>query len=425
MRCRHIIAVVAGLALAVSGLSPASAAPGDLDAAFGADGRREIGFGASLSAEALAPMADGRLVTAGWTQNRSYVAGFGVVRLLADGRLDGGFGGGVIRIGFAGDAWATDVVVQGSGKAVVAGHLYAPGPEPGLGTEKVALARLTADGALDETFGGDGKVLTSVGGGATAAAIVRQPDGRYVVAGSAIDHLGQERSLLLRYRADGTPDGSFGHGGRVLGPAWSRAHDVDLVGDGRIVVAGASGDELMVARYLSSGELDRSFGDDGVVTIASRLTGGGVGQMYANDVLALPNGTLIVAGGEEGYRAECDAVGFPVIARLLPSGAVDDRFGVRRINPQAPDRCPYEEFQAVDRRIGGGFVAVGYVPWLVVGLHPGGALDHGFGSEGIVRDATDAWGAFDVAVNAAGGITVAGVYSDSTTRAAVMRYLDT
>ncbi len=421
---RHVFAALAGLTLVVSGVSPASAFPGELDATFGADGRREIAFGASLSAETVALMADGRLVTAGWTQNRRYVAGFSVVRLLADGRLDDRFGGGVVRIGFAGEAWATDVVVQASGKAVAAGYRYAPGPEPGLGTEKVALARLTADGSLDETFGGDGKVLTSVGDGATAAAIVRQPDGRYVVAGSAIDRLGRERSLLLRYRADGALDGSFGRRGKVLGPVGSHSHDVDLVGDGRVVVAGASGDELMVARYLSNGELDRSFGGDGVVTIASRLTGGGVGQMYANDVLALPNGKLVVAGGEEGYRAECDAVGFPVVTRLLASGAVDDRFGVRRINPRAPDRCPNEEFQAVDRRIGRGFVAVGYVPWLVVGLHPGGALDRGFGSEGIVRDATDAWGAFDVAVNAAGRITVVGVYSDSTTRAAVMRYLD-
>jgi uncharacterized delta-60 repeat protein len=65
-------------------------------------------------------------------------------------------------------------------------------------------------------------------------------------------------------------DRGFGHGGRVTAPAslrrpWSREPVRVAEGPGgEIVVAGAQ----RVNRYLADGEPDRSFGDDGAVTVA-------------------------------------------------------------------------------------------------------------------------------------------------------------
>ncbi|MGH8566274.1 MAG: delta-60 repeat domain-containing protein [Gammaproteobacteria bacterium] len=81
-------------------------------------------------------------------------------------------------------------------------------------------------GDLDTTFDADGLVLMhfgridddSVGGrNDFANAVAVQPDGKLVVAGSSEASGGSNLVLALaRYNPDGTPDTSFGTGGRVL-----------------------------------------------------------------------------------------------------------------------------------------------------------------------------------------------------------------
>ena len=426
MSTRRLVPAALGFALVVVMGDPATAASGVLDPAFGVGGRVEVLISRSAWAEALSLMPDGRIVATGWAQNSVYDAGFAAARLLPNGAPDPSFSGdGMTRVGFGGEAWATDVVVQRSGKVVVAGYAYLPGPEPGYGTTKVALARLLPDGSLDPRFSSDGKVLTGVSGDAAAAAIVQQPDLRFVVAGSVSTPDYQQRLLLARYLPNGRLDGSFGTGGKVLGQG--AATDVVLLPDGAIVVTGTLGDDLMVARYLPDGTIDRSFGVDGVITTPSTFAS--FGHIHGNAVIVLPSGHLVVVGGVEGYRGECDAVGMPFIARYLADGSLDPDFGVRRINPTAPDPCPYDEFQAVARRAGGGLVAVGYGPLLIVGMHPLGALDADFGTGGIIRDTwdTSGWGflgAWDVAVQADGRIVAAGAISRTNSSIVVTRYLD-
>lgn len=426
MLTRRLVPAALGFALVVLTGDPATAVSGVLDPAFGAGGRVEVLIARSAAAEALALMSDGRIVTVGWAQNSVYDAGFAAARLLPDGALDPSFSGdGVTRVGFGSEAWATDVVVQPSGKVVMTGSVYVPGAEPGYGTTKVALARLLPDGRLDPRFSGDGKVLTGFSGDATATAIVRQPDSRFVVAGEVRTPDYRQRLMLVRYLPNGLLDGSFGTGGKVVGRG--AATDVEVLPDGKIVVTGTWGDELMLARYLPDGTIDRSFGVEGITTTPSTFAN--FGQIHANDVIVLPSGHLVVVGGDEGYRSECDAVGMPIIARYLGDGSLDPAFGVRRINPIAPDRCPNDEFQAVARRAGGGLVAVGYGPLLVVGMHPLGALDADFGTGGIIRDTwdTSGWGflgAWDVVVQGDGAIVAAGAISRTNSSIVLTRYLD-
>ena len=47
-----------------------------------------------------------------------------------------------------------------------------------------ALVRYNADGSLDTTFDGDGKVITPIGSSATASSLIIQSDSKLVVAGS-------------------------------------------------------------------------------------------------------------------------------------------------------------------------------------------------------------------------------------------------
>ena len=70
-------------------------------------------------------------------------------------------------------------------------------------------------GQLDASFGGDGRVTTDVtAGGDFAAEVAIQADGKIVVVGGA--HWERDPDfVVLRYNADGTLDSTFGGDGRV------------------------------------------------------------------------------------------------------------------------------------------------------------------------------------------------------------------
>ena len=78
-------------------------------------------------------------------------------------------------------AWANALVIQPDGKLVAAGY--------GSNGHRFALARYTANGARDPSFGFNGVVRTLIGqgGGQIIWALVIQPDGKLVAAGSTGD----------------------------------------------------------------------------------------------------------------------------------------------------------------------------------------------------------------------------------------------
>jgi uncharacterized delta-60 repeat protein len=148
-------------------------------------------------ADALVAAPGGKIVVAG-SANRS----FHLARYLRSGALDRGFGvGGRVTTSFGGlYAAARSVVIQRDGKVVAGGSMRRAFPEP---YDSVALARYTASGALDRSFGIGGKVTLDVLAGAdrsAALAIQRSatPRGtdRLIAAGQASDGFGQSDHLL-------------------------------------------------------------------------------------------------------------------------------------------------------------------------------------------------------------------------------------
>ncbi|MEZ0275090.1 MAG: choice-of-anchor D domain-containing protein, partial [Roseimicrobium sp.] len=93
---------------------------------------------------------------------------------------DFGDGGAVITpIGTASDL-ASSMVIQGDGKIIVVGSRLAAGG----GGAAFAVARYLPDGALDSSFNGTGKVVTSIGGVSDfASGVALQTDGKILVAG--------------------------------------------------------------------------------------------------------------------------------------------------------------------------------------------------------------------------------------------------
>ena len=76
--------------------------------------------------------------------------------------------------------------------------------------------------------------------------------------------------MLARYNSDGVPDSSFGKSGIVktdFAPGGEIINSVTMQPDGKIVAAGISNglgsSQVAVTRYLSNGNLDSTFNDDG------------------------------------------------------------------------------------------------------------------------------------------------------------------
>lgn len=132
------------------------------------------------------------LVVAVQKNDRIVVAGdydifrAGIARFTRDGRLDVSFhrdGVRSVRFGMGEKAF-TGLAIQSDGRIVASG--YAVPHEYGDPiVQRMLVARFLRDGDLDSTWGGDGRVSTTMPGGAIAHGLALQPDGKPVVAGEA------------------------------------------------------------------------------------------------------------------------------------------------------------------------------------------------------------------------------------------------
>jgi uncharacterized delta-60 repeat protein len=258
---------------------------GALDASFGTAGRVATTVGPGNDrAEAIALAPDGRIVVAGVAEADG---DFALARYLANGDLDASFGrGGTVTTDVAGGGdLAHAVLIQPDGAIVAAGTAQLGSG----GANAFALVRYLPNGDLDERFGDDGIVTTTFGPYDEARALVREPDGRLVAAGSTFTGEAFEFALA-RYGADGALDESFGDGGRVttaLGVGRALARQAD----GKYVVAGEGALDgvptFSLARYGTDGTLDPGFGNGGVTA-----TAGG----RAAALVIQPDGNLVAAG---------------------------------------------------------------------------------------------------------------------------------
>jgi uncharacterized delta-60 repeat protein len=111
---------------------------------------------------------------------------------------------------------------------------------------------LATGGQLDTSFGGGGKVTTDFAEGEFdgAYAVAIQADGKIVAAGQA----GGRFFALARYKPGGALDPSFGGDGKVTTRVgkYSGAYAVAIQADGKIVAAGYSEDRFALARYLAA-----------------------------------------------------------------------------------------------------------------------------------------------------------------------------
>lgn len=296
---------------------------GGLDPSFGNGGKLITPIGArNDQAMAVAVQPDGRIVVVGRSDQAATGADFLVLRYLADGTPDAGFGqGGAVITAFGADNdRALAVAIQPDGKIVVGGETQAGASTTGV---DFALARYLPHGQLDPGFGQGGKVVTAV-----SASTGR--DTIYALALPVVD--GEQRILAVggegnftaaRYRADGSLDTSFGDGGRIrslFNANIGAARAVVLLPGGEAVLAGGSVNDFAAVQLTRSGALDPSFGNGG--RFVHDLAQGNWDQATA--LVRQADGKLVLGGW--AYAGNSSSGDFAAL-RLLANGSLDTSFG--------------------------------------------------------------------------------------------------
>lgn len=324
----------------------------------------------------------------------------------APGKLDPGFGKGGVTVTAtapgAGEDGQNGLAIQRDGGILVGGS---SDMGDAAGGHQWRISRYTRNGELDGSFGAGGTVLTSMSsaGGFDEHVwnLALDRDGRLVAAGDAVTETGGFDIALARFNADGTLDTSFGTAGKVttaVGPGTrrDRAHDVAVLDDGKIVVAGfadmgpgAGRRNFMLARYNPDGTLDGSFGSGGIV-VTPVAPDDNNDIVTTNGVTVDPSGRIVVTGqanmgpGAGGFNS--------ALARYLPSGALDSSFGSGGIVTTAVASADnFDTLVGAAINADGKIVTAGVAEaeGLVLDLallryNPDGSLDASFGTGGKV-----------------------------------------
>jgi uncharacterized delta-60 repeat protein len=304
--------------------------------------------------------------------------------------LDPSFGGGGAVVFDVGGVDNTSfgyraLVIQDDGKIVVVGRGGAPADHD------LVAVRLLADGQLDPGFGDSGIATIDAGGtneGAIAVALV--PDGRVLVAG--FSRGAPDRGVVARLTATGALDPTFGGTGVVSSSAGVldalAFNGVAADALGRVVVAGqgrfsAGAFNLVAARFAVDGGLDPAFDGDGVAVFDVT----GADEFGALAEIA-PSGAIELVGqGYFGIARSFDGL----IVRVTPSGGLDPAFaagGVLAVDYGSTDRFFSFSRDGAGRLLAGGVARQlsGTNDDLVIArFTEAGAVDPAFGTGGAVK----------------------------------------
>ncbi len=276
-----------------------------LGTSFGQPGANDPTFdpgtGANATVEAIALQPDGKILIGGYFFAYNGTSQFGITRLSSDGVLDAEFTIGTgTGPGPSGHAEVLAIVLQPDGKVLIAGSFANYNGYP-----RKNIARLNGDGTVDLSF--------TPGSGASTIinCMALQEDGKILIGGNFTLYNGTAARYVARLNSDGSLDTGFSSG---TGANWN-VSALALQPDGKILIGGQF-DEYngtprnYMVRLNSDGSLDPSF---------DPVTGA---DDFLHSIALQDDGKILIGGEFETYN------GMPRnhIARLNSDGSLDPSF---------------------------------------------------------------------------------------------------
>ena len=244
-------------------------------------------------------------------------------------------------------------------------------------------------GALDTTFSNDGLIITAFTETSDDGfGVCVKPDGKIVVCGKSYTSVEDNYDFALaQYHIDGSLDNSFGGDGKVvmaIGGDVDEAYDIAVQSDGKVIATGITkGDDLSIdivsARYNLDGSLDTGFGDGGLV-----IHNFNAEPAYSQSIVVLPDDKILIAG----YITELGFRSFTVI-KYNSDGSLDETFGTDGISILPYEANNSSNFIDIAVQADGKIVAAGSVnagddwDFSVLRLNADGEFDETFSSDGI------------------------------------------
>lgn len=375
--CAILTTIVSVLMLTAPAM--AHAAAGDLDASFGTAGKvtTNIQAGGIDRPLGIAVQSDGKIVVAMESPSLTQVH---VARYTKDGAPDTGFAGdGVADITVPNLAAAGQTIAVGSD-----GGIYVAARTTPNGGD-ASIAKLTASGALDTTWGSGGDGILEFGH-ATATEWVHDlaidGAGRVVAVGS-MDN-GSPAMSVWRLQTDGTAlDGTFSSTGVSIGYTDSYNRSVAIDSQNRIITAfnedvGGGNYDAAITRFDALG---------GAQDVAFN---GGIAQ-YRADAGNEEPGAVAVDGSDRVMLFSYVGDGSVQLLRYTTGGALDTSFpGSGIVNvalPGSTNTMVHDLVRASDGSFFGSFqdTAGGVQRMGVVKFAPTGSVETSWGGgDGVV-----------------------------------------
>jgi uncharacterized delta-60 repeat protein len=216
---------------------------------------------------ALEVLPGGGVLVAGEASDARGNQQIALMRFTQAGAVDQSFAArGVARFqmgsGVNGLSTARALALAPDGGILVAGEATGPAAD-----EQLALVRFLPSGRLDTRFASRGRVRVQLGSGdaplSTARSLVTDSHGQILVSGEATDDIGDGTTLVARFSARGVLDRSFGvlgaarrqFGGAAPGHRFSAIRSSAVVSGSRLLVAGyatdpTENDQVFLGRLL-------------------------------------------------------------------------------------------------------------------------------------------------------------------------------
>ncbi len=325
----------------------------------------------------LIQQPDGKLLVSGLFSTYNGDTTIYITRLNLDGTRDKSFTSYFSQSPLR---YVKTMALQDDGKIVVGGYFSRI-----QGIPRNNIARLNSDGSLDTTFN------PASGFDLNINSVCIQPDGKIVVGGvfSTYDHeWGGSRTPvngIARLNADGSLDNTFSIGTGFSGSTGigqREIHKVVLQPDGKILVGGHfslfnNTSSLLVTRLNADGTIDDTFNAQSNFSLDAA---GYYGQVY--DIVLLPNGQILISGNYGNTTSLSKG-----IDRLNADGSMDNTF---RISHQADFRCFAFDVQSdgkiITSRVNFGSADEAYV---IERLNADGSLDVSFPARYVNNDVND------------------------------------